>query len=121
MPLQTAGKGHQHPPLVLSTLNVQGLSEQMLRMLLANGPEEADNRNRSMSTWLNGNVVGITELHARDKHQRWAEESGGRFLCSALPDEKDPAGGGRDDLVGQSEEGAQGAGSYGAWGQDHLG
>jgi hypothetical protein len=28
-----------------------------------------------------------------EKHQRWAEESGGRFACSALPGEKDPAGG----------------------------
>jgi hypothetical protein len=27
-------------------------------------------------------------LHAGGKHQRWAEESGGRFTCS-----KDPAGG----------------------------
>jgi hypothetical protein len=32
-------------------------------------------------------------LHADDKHQRWAEESGGRFTCSALPGQKDPAGG----------------------------
>ena len=87
------GGGRRHQRLTFGTLNVQGLSDHTLRMLLADGPDEGDTRRRAVDTWLHGDVIGITELHAGEKHQRWAEESGGRFACSALPGEKDPAGG----------------------------
>ena len=72
---------------------VQGLSDHTLRMLLADGPDEGDKRRRAVDTWVHGDIIGITELHVGEKHLRWAEESGGRFACSALPGEKDPAGG----------------------------
>ena len=90
---RTAGRGHKHQPLTFSTLNVQGLSDLTYSMLLADGPEEGDQQRRAVTTWQNGDVIGLTELHTRTKHERWAEESGGRFLCGALPDDRDPAGG----------------------------
>jgi hypothetical protein len=90
---KTARRGRRHQRLTFSTWNVQGLSDHTLRMLLADGPDEGDKRRRAIDTWLHGDIIGITELHVGEKHQRWAEESGGRFACSALPGEKDPAGG----------------------------
>eukprot|EP01050_Picozoa_sp_SAG11_P020357 SAG11_NODE_3416_length_2461_cov_24.168925_1_plen_104_part_00 len=62
-------------------------------MLLADAPEDADERRRAVDTWHCGDVVGITELHTRAKHQLWAEDTGGRFICSKLPEKDDPAGG----------------------------
>ena len=67
---QSAGRGHRHQPLTFGTLNVQGLSDRTYGMLMADGPEEGDLHQRAVTTWQNRDIVGITEMHARDKHQR---------------------------------------------------
>jgi hypothetical protein len=37
-------------------------------MLLADGPDEGDTWRRAVETWLHGDIIGITELHAGEKH-----------------------------------------------------
>eukprot|EP01050_Picozoa_sp_SAG11_P000494 SAG11_NODE_15_length_26319_cov_13.810564_19_plen_449_part_00 len=79
-------------PWSFGTWNVQGLNQHTLMMLLASGPEETTEKAGPVDTWCCSNdILGITEMHAAEKHQRWAENSGGRFICPALPGEGDPA------------------------------
>ncbi len=55
--------------------------------------EEEDTQRRATDTWLQNDVVGITETHARAQHEVWAADSTGRFLCGEIPPDSDPAGG----------------------------
>ena len=91
--VRTAGGKKRSTALTFSTLNVQGLNGHTLRMLLADGPEEGDTQRRATDTWLQNDVVGITETHARAQHEVWAADSSGRFLCGEIPPDSDPAGG----------------------------